>query len=166
VNGTAPRAFSGEPDPDFEFSGLSSPFFVQRLQQLLVPFVESRSGIASPRYSVYIRVLQPKARFLMNPSTPPVNRTGHGRPGSFQQQRLRPLKSPSRVRVRTDDDGLPAELHQKGKRLRVLAVRERWRIDDEWWRDPISREYYALVLEDGRPVVLFRDLMSGGWYGQ
>ena len=47
-----------------------------------------------------------------------------------------------------------------------MAVRERWRIDDEWWRDLISREYYALVLEDGRPVVLFRDLVAGGWYGQ
>ena len=102
----------------------------------------------------------------MNPSTPPTNRTGHGRPGSLQPQRLRPLKSPSPVRVRIDDEGLPAELHRKGKRLRVLAVRERWRIDDEWWRDPISREYYALVLEDGRPVVLFRDLVAGGWYWQ
>ena len=98
----------------------------------------------------------------MNPSTPPTNRAGHG----FQLQRLRPLKSPSPVRVRIDDEGLPVELHQKGKKLRVLAVRERWRIDDEWWRDPISREYYALVLEDGRSVILFRDLVAGGWYGQ
>ena len=103
---------------------------------------------------------------LMNPSTPPANRAGHGRPGSLQPQRLRPLKSPSPVRVRTDDEGLPAELQRKGKRLRVVAVRERWRIDDAWWRDPISREYYALVLEDGRPVILFRDLVAGGWYGQ
>jgi len=91
-----------------------------------------------------------------------TSKTGRG----GQPQTLRPLKSPSPIRVRTDDEGLPAELHQKGKRLRVLAVRERWRIDDEWWRDPISREYYALVLEDGRPVVLFRDLVAGGWYGQ
>ena len=103
----------------------------------------------------------------MNPSTPAANHAGHGRPSVvFQRQRLRPLKSPSPVRVRTDDEGLPTELHQKGKRLRVMAVRERWRIDDEWWRVPISRKYYALVLEDGRPVILFRDLVTGGWYGQ
>ncbi len=103
----------------------------------------------------------------MNTSTPPTNHATNGRPSVvFQRQRLRPLKSPSRVRVRTDDAGLPAELLQIGKRLRVEAVRERWRIDDEWWRDPISREYYALVLEDGRPVILFRDLVTGGWYGQ
>ena len=85
---------------------------------------------------------------------------------TFQRQTLRPLKSPSPVRVRTDEEGLPVMLHQKGKRLQVMAIRERWRIDDEWWRDPISREYYALVLEDGRPVILFRDLVTGEWYGQ
>ena len=100
----------------------------------------------------------------MNPSTPSVSHAGHER--TSKRQKLRPLKSPSPVRVRTDDEGLPTELHQKGKRLRVMAVRERWRIDDEWWRVPISRKYYALVLEDGRPVILFRDLVTGGWYRQ
>ena len=62
-------------------------------------------------------------------------------------------------------DGPPITLSEEGKRLRVVAVRERWRIDDEWWRDPISREYYALVLEDGRPVILFRDLVAEGGTG-
>jgi hypothetical protein len=90
----------------------------------------------------------------------------NGRPSRLQGQRLRPLKSPSPVQVHTDDDGLPAELHRRGKRFRVVTVRERWRIDDEWWRTPISREYFALVLEDGRPFILFRDLVAGGWYGQ
>jgi len=85
---------------------------------------------------------------------------------TLQRQRLRPLKSPSPVRVHIGEEGFPVMLHQKGKRLQVVAIRERWRIDDEWWRDPISREYYALVLENGRPVILFRDLVAGGWYGQ
>ena len=134
----APReAWSGRPDPELH-----------------------RPGI---RFIFGYFILSP---ILVNPSTPPANRAGHRHPGSLQRQRLRPLKSPFPVRVRTDDEGLPAELHQKGKRLRVVAVRERWRIDDEWWRDPISREYYALVLENGRPVILFQDLVAGGWYGQ
>jgi hypothetical protein len=102
----------------------------------------------------------------MHPSAPLTNRAEHGRLGSLQLQRLRPLRSPSSVRVQTDKEGTPAILHQRGKRLRVVAVRERWRIDDEWWRDPISREYFALVLENGRPLILFRDLTTGGWYGQ
>ena len=106
----------------------------------------------------------PRRRALKGPASHShqVARKHH----TLQRQRLRPLKSPSPVRVRTDEEGFPVVLHQKGKRLQVMAIRERWRIDDEWWRDPISREYYALVLEDGRPVILFQDLVAGGWYGQ
>lgn len=47
---------------------------------------------------------------------------------------------------------------------RVVAVREWWRIDDEWWRSPVSRAYVALVVEGGRPLTLYRDLAEGGWY--
>jgi hypothetical protein len=45
-------------------------------------------------------------------------------------------------------------------------VRERWRIDDEWWRETISREYREIVLDDGRIVTLFHDLADGLWYAQ
>lgn len=102
----------------------------------------------------------------MSLPNPPTNRANDGHPTELHRQRLRPLRSPAPVQVRTGSDGLPTELHRRGKRFRVIAVREHWRIDDEWWRNPISREYFALVLEDGRPVILFRDLVSGGWYGQ
>lgn len=102
----------------------------------------------------------------MSPPTPSSNGADDRRPSRLQRQRLRPLKSPTPIQVRTDGDGLPVELHRRGKRFRVVAVRECWRIDDEWWRNPISREYFALILEDGRPIVLFRDLVAGGWYGQ
>ncbi len=54
---------------------------------------------------------------------------------------------------------------QKPKR-QVVQVREIWRIDDEWWRRPISRLYYQVVLDDGRVVVLYRDLIDGRWYLQ
>ena len=46
------------------------------------------------------------------------------------------------------------------------SVREAWRIDDEWWRRPISRDYRAVVLDDGRPVTLYHDLLDGRWYAQ
>jgi hypothetical protein len=48
----------------------------------------------------------------------------------------------------------------------VSAVRERWRIDDEWWRTPISRAYRAVVLDDGRSVTLYHDLLEDRWYAQ
>jgi len=86
--------------------------------------------------------------------------------GGLQRKRLRPLRTPVSVRVRLDQEGLPRAIERRGRWIPVEAVRERWRIDDEWWRKPISREYFALVLEDGRPVILFRDLTTGDWFGQ
>jgi hypothetical protein len=49
----------------------------------------------------------------------------------------------------------------------VETVLETWRIDDEWWRGwPVSRVYYALLLEDGRVVTMYCDLASGEWATQ
>ena len=49
----------------------------------------------------------------------------------------------------------------------VAAVQDRWRLDDEWWRErPISRLYHALVLDDGSLIVVYRDLLVEEWYMQ
>jgi len=81
--------------------------------------------------------------------------------------RLRPLGMPRPVHVRTDARGAPVFVRLPGRTARkVEAIRERWRIDDEWWRTPISREYHALVLDDGRALTLFHDLVDDGWYVQ
>jgi hypothetical protein len=49
----------------------------------------------------------------------------------------------------------------------VSAVQDRWRLDDEWWRErPISRLYHTLVLEDGTLLVVYRDLLVDEWYVQ
>ncbi len=81
-------------------------------------------------------------------------------------ERLRPLNHPRRVQVREDENGRPRILYLDRKPRRVEAIREQWRIDDEWWREPISRRYVMLVLEDGKPLTLYRDLIGGGWYMQ
>jgi hypothetical protein len=49
----------------------------------------------------------------------------------------------------------------------VAEVQDRWRIDDEWWRErPIARLYHALLLDDGSPLVLYHDLIEEQWYEQ
>jgi hypothetical protein len=69
--------------------------------------------------------------------------------------------------VEAGDDGHPVAIHLSGRRCAVKAVVERWRIDDEWWRvKPVSRLYYSLLLEDGRTVTVYRDLVSGRWARQ
>jgi hypothetical protein len=61
----------------------------------------------------------------------------------------------------------PIAVNLSGQRLAVEAVLETWRIDDEWWRgQPVSRVYYSLLLEDGRTVTVYRDLVSGRWARQ
>ena len=80
---------------------------------------------------------------------------------------LRPLGRPRPVGVRTDEAGEPIYVRLPGSPARrVEAIRERWRIDDEWWRQTISREYRAVVLDDGRVLTLFHDLLDGSWYAQ
>jgi hypothetical protein len=54
----------------------------------------------------------------------------------------------------------------KGGPRRVARIREIWQIDDEWWRDPVSRRYATLILEDGLTATVYRDLMTGRWYLQ
>ncbi len=51
-------------------------------------------------------------------------------------------------------------------RRKVEEIIEVWRIDDEWWRAPISRRYVEVVLEGGGHMVLFEDLATGSWFLQ
>lgn len=89
------------------------------------------------------------------------------RPTSSHRPRLVPLGQPKVVTVRTDEHGEPVHARLPGKPARrVAVVRERWRIDDEWWRETISREYRAVVLDDGCVVILYHDLTDGLWYAQ
>ena len=82
---------------------------------------------------------------------------------------LRPLNQPRALQVRCDDHHTPmaVALPADGRTfLEVAAIRERWRIDDEWWRNRISRLYYVLVLEKGQLMSLYRDLENGRWFLQ
>ncbi len=46
---------------------------------------------------------------------------------------------------------------------RVLEVCNRWRVDDEWWRKPISRMYYELRTPTAL-LEVFQDLNTGEWF--
>jgi len=92
---------------------------------------------------------------------------GPGRIRPFDLAQGRQLNRPRPLRVEAGEDACPAAVWLSGRRYAVEAVLERWRIDDEWWRPrPVSRLYYSLLLEDGRTVTVYRDLVSGGWAKQ
>jgi hypothetical protein len=49
----------------------------------------------------------------------------------------------------------------------VDSVREEWVVEDRWWTSrPLRRRYFEVVLTDGRNLVVFRDLVAGGWFLQ
>lgn len=80
--------------------------------------------------------------------------------------RLRPLSRPRPIRVAADAGGFPLRVRLEGGWRRVTSTLEAWRVDDEWWRRPISRAYFAVVLDEARHVVLYRDLAAGTWHLQ
>lgn len=80
--------------------------------------------------------------------------------------RLRPLNDPRPVRVTSDARGFPLVVRTGARARRIEAIRDTWRIDDEWWRTPISRRYHDVVVEGGRRMALYQDLLSGRWYAQ
>jgi hypothetical protein len=80
--------------------------------------------------------------------------------------RLRPLNQPRPIHVEADESGEPGGLVLGRERPAVAAVQDRWRIDDEWWRKPISRLYFSLLLENGRVVTVYHDLLADQWLQQ
>ncbi len=79
---------------------------------------------------------------------------------------LKPVNLPEPVQVAEDSSGLPVAVKTK-RRQAIIAIEDRWRIDDEWWRrEPVSRLYYAVRVASGQRLVLVKNLTDNGWYRQ
>jgi hypothetical protein len=82
---------------------------------------------------------------------------------------LRPLNAPSPLRVQTDTQGRIVSLWRQGRLTprSIAAIQDRWRIDDEWWREHvIARLYYELLLDDGTLLTVYHDLAADLWFEQ
>ncbi len=80
--------------------------------------------------------------------------------------RLRPLNLPRPVNVVLNERGLPIAIIRDRKRKEVEKIGEVWRVDDEWWRDPIARRYVEVILEGGRRLVVYENQQTGEWFAQ
>ena len=77
--------------------------------------------------------------------------------------RPRRLGTPLPARVRAREAGIPEAVDGRP----VDSIREQWVVEDRWWTPkPLRRRYFELVLDDGRNVVVFRDLVSRKWFSQ
>ena len=78
----------------------------------------------------------------------------------------KPLNTPEIIRVDEDTSGSPLAVRGKFRQA-IVSIDDRWRIDDEWWRnEPVSRIYYAVRLASRQKLEIFKDLITGRWYRQ
>lgn len=87
-----------------------------------------------------------------------------------------------RVEVTLDDAGVPITVgrmvgQSDGRteksnsdsqtvRQSVASLLDSWQLDDEWWRQRISRRYVEIMIEGGKRMLLFEDLVTGEWFEQ
>jgi hypothetical protein len=90
----------------------------------------------------------------------------------LRADRLRAVNEPRPVAVELNADRQPAVITASDGRTvgpsdgKIETIGETWRIDDEWWRETISRVYWEVILGGGKRVVLFQDLVAGEWFVQ
>ncbi len=78
---------------------------------------------------------------------------------------LRPLNAPLPITVATERHR-PASLVINRRTHLVERIQDTWIIEDEWWRQPIRRQYFALLLDDGTRRTVFHDRVADAWYLQ
>ena len=99
------------------------------------------------------------------PSHEPGDRSSHPSRESSGKGRLRALNLPRALHV-DEIDGKPTRVQTTTGLIDIETTRERWRIDDEWWRRPISRMYFQVLLASSDQLTIFKDLETGQWFQQ
>ena len=62
--------------------------------------------------------------------------------------------------------GAPLGFVWCGKSHRILEVCNRWRVHTYWWEpdQTVWREYLKVTTDTGLLCLIYRDLLSGGWF--
>ena len=70
------------------------------------------------------------------------------------------------IQVVDNGDGKPQRLIWQGRRHAVAGITRRWRVQSDWWREAVWRDYFKLTTDTGLLLILFHDLRSDEWYLQ
>ncbi|UCC65452.1 MAG: hypothetical protein JSV36_10585 [Anaerolineae bacterium] len=64
------------------------------------------------------------------------------------------------------EDTLPASFRWEGETHFILEVCNRWRVHARWWEpaETVWREYLKVATDTGLLCLIYRDLLSGGWF--
>ena len=72
------------------------------------------------------------------------------------------LREHPSIEVELDAAGALTAIRWAGRREPV-EVCNRWRIEEQWWREPIAREYFKVVGPSWLALV-YLDRMDGTWH--
>ena len=67
------------------------------------------------------------------------------------------------IEVAETNGHTPTTVSYRRKQTKVESVICHWRINQEWWKRPVERDYYRVRLAGGVVCELFRDNSSGCW---
>ncbi len=70
------------------------------------------------------------------------------------------------ISVLTDAAGQPVQFTWQGQTHTVQHIANRWRLDDEWWRGRVWREYFKVTTEAGGLMLLYHNVLGDQWYVQ
>ena len=72
------------------------------------------------------------------------------------------LRAHPRISTELDADGRLVAISWADRREPV-EVCNRWRVEEQWWREPIARDYYKVV---GRRwlALVYHDRIAGTWH--
>ena len=76
----------------------------------------------------------------------------------------RQLQKAEEIGVKTNIAGVAVSLTRKGRREKVTAIYERWRLADEWWGEEVQRDYFRVRTSTGIVLDIYRDSKSNRWY--
>ncbi len=83
-----------------------------------------------------------------------------------RSHQFRALNEPRPIRVRAREDGVPQAVLLDRRWRQVEAVHDHWRVEDQWWRQPLSRYYYEVLTDGGTVHVIYQDRLTGAWFLQ
>lgn len=84
---------------------------------------------------------------------------------SARADALRALNTPRPITVFAED-GAPRAMLDKTGRHAIAHCHDTWIVQDEWWREEIDRQYYAVVLTNGELRTIYHDRMNDVWFEQ
>lgn len=70
------------------------------------------------------------------------------------------------IQVVSDAAQTPRSFNWRERTHPVQQIAKRWRVDVDWWRGRVWREYFKLTTHTGLLVVIYRDVLTQRWYLQ